>query len=387
MRHGAEQIFARRQADASTFEAAYSAWRPMQTQRRRRSRPPVLNQTDAIAIRRPDRKTRGMSMPPSRPASLKRCIAAACFTLSALSGQASAAPVRNFLYASAGDLRQIDAMIKRPEIEGVQVVYNWKAIETSRGQYDFSQIEQDLHYLGGLNRKLFIQIQDRFFEPQARNVPAYLLQDPVYRGGLAPQYDNPGENRPVGNGWVALQWNGAVQERYQQLLAALAKQFDGRVMGINLPETSVDLDMKRDKTGFNCDKYFDATLGNLDFARKAFHKSYVVQYVNFWPCEWNNDHRYMSRLFSFASKNDIGLGGPDIVPWKKGQMKNSYPFFHQYKGKLALVAMAVQEPTLTYTNPKTRKPFTRGEFVDYAQDYLGADIIFWSTAAPWLQEK
>ncbi|WP_423383621.1 hypothetical protein [Burkholderia sp. LMG 32019] len=323
----------------------------------------------------------------SRSASLNRFIGAVFFALSSLSEGAAAAHVQNFLYTSSGDLKQIDSMIKRPDIEGVQVVYNWKDLEKDKGRYDFSLIEQDLHYLDGLNRKLFIQIQDRFFEPQARNVPPYLLHDPVYQGGLVPQYDNPGENRPVGNGWVAQQWNPAVQERYQQLLAALAKQFDGRVMGVNLPETAIDLDMKHDRTGFSCDGYFDATLRNLDFSRKAFHKSYVVQYVNFWPCEWDNDHRYMSRLFSFASKKNVGLGGPDIVPGKKGQMKNSYPFFHLYKGKLALVAMAVQEPTLTYTNPRTRKPFTHDEFVEYAEGYLGANIIFWSVESPWLKQK
>jgi hypothetical protein len=105
------------------------------------------------------------------------------FALSALSGGAAAAPVQNFLYTSSGDLKQIGSMIKRPDIKGVQVVYNWKDLEKDKGQYNFSPIEQDLHYLNGLNRKLFIQIQDRFFEPQARNVPPYLLHDPVYQGG------------------------------------------------------------------------------------------------------------------------------------------------------------------------------------------------------------
>ena len=52
-------------------------------------------------------------------------------------------------------------------------------------------------------------------------------------------------------------------------------------------------------------------------------------------------------------------------------MKNSYPFFNQYKGRLNLVAMAVQAPTLTYTNPKTTQPFTREEFVAFAENYLG----------------
>ena len=49
--------------------------------------------------------------------------------------------------------------------------------------------------------------------------------------------------------------------------------------------------------------------------------------------------------------------------------------------------MAVQEPTLTYTNPATKKKFTRGEFVDFAADYLGVNIIFWSPTTPWLHEN
>jgi hypothetical protein len=109
--------------------------------------------------------------------------------------------------------------------------------------------------------------------------------------------------------------------------------------------------------------------------------------VNFWPCEWNNDHNYMGRTFAFASENGLGLGGPDVVPYKRAQMANSYPFFHQYAGKLVLVAMAVQEPTLTYTNPATGKKFTKSEFRDFARDYLGANIIFWSTSSPWLHAK
>jgi hypothetical protein len=212
------------------------------------------------------------------------------------------------------------------------------------------------------------------------------MQEPIYGGGLVAQVDNAGENQPIGSGWVTQQWNPAVRERYQRLLKALADKFDGRVAGINLPESAIDIDIANDKTGFSCEKYFSAELENIAYARKVFAKSQVVQYVNFWPCEWDNNRKFMSRAFAFAQANRIGLGGPDIVPYKKAQMKNSYPFFNQYKGKLALVAMAVQEPTLTYTNPETKKPFSREEFVAFAQDYLGANIIFWTTASPWLQE-
>jgi hypothetical protein len=266
-------------------------------------------------------------------------------------------------------------------------VYNWKSLEAAKEQYDFSKIEADLKILDGMHKKMFIQVQDRFFSVGDKNVPAYLMQDAVYGGGVAPQSDNAGENQPVGSGWVAEQWNPNLRKQFQKLLRALALQFDGRVYGVNLPETSAELDIKHDHTGFGCDKYFNAELENMKFARSVFRKSYVVQYVNFWPCEWDNDHHYMSRIFEYAAQNNIGLGGPDIVPGNKAQMRNSYPFFHQYKDRLVLVAMAVQEPTLTYTNPETGKPFTKEEFQRFGRDYLGAKIIFWSASAPWLRTK
>lgn len=295
-----------------------------------------------------------------------------------------AAEPRHFIYTSSGELTAAQPLLARSDIEGAQIVYSWRALEPTKGHYDFSAIERDLKTLQASGKQLFIQLQDRFFEPEARYVPDYLMQDPAYHGGLAPQFDNPGEGKPVGSGWVARQWDPAVRARYQALLAALARQFDGRVYGVNLPETAIDPDEKRPPEGFTCDRYFEGEMDNLAAARRLFTRSHLVQYVNFWPCEWDNDHDYMGRLFAFAHANRIGLGGPDIVPHRKAQMKNAYPLFHRYKGKLPLVAMAVQEPTLTYTNPASGKPFTKKEFVAFADDYLGADIIFWSTSSPWL---
>jgi hypothetical protein len=291
----------------------------------------------------------------------------------------------NFLYMGSGELEKFQAILKRPDIEGVQIVYNWKSLEPSLGQYDFSAIERDLATTDALGKKLFIQIQDRFFSVGARRVPNYLMTELKYGGGLAAQNDNAGAGQPTGHGWVAMQWNSAVRERYQALLNLLAEKFDGKVFGVNLPETAADIDIKRDQTGFSCDAYFDAEMSNLAAARAAFAKSHVVQYVNFWPCEWANDHKYMERIFAYAADHSIGLGGPDIVPNRKGQMKNSYPYFHDYRGKLSLVAMAVQEPDLTYKNQKTGKPFTKDEFTQFAQNYLGADLIFWSASSPWLK--
>jgi len=183
-----------------------------------------------------------------------------------------------------------------------------------------------------------------------------------------------------------MQWNPHVRERYQALIKAIADRFDGRIQGINLPETAIDVTgaTKADK-GFSCDAYFQATLDNAGYMRKVFKHSLVVQYINFWPCEWNNDHNYMQRAFDFAIANHIGVGGPDVLPYKKGQMKNSYQFLNRYKGKLSFVAMAVQEPDLDYRDPRTGKIAGKAEQTDFATNYLGANVIFWSIESPWLK--
>lgn len=299
---------------------------------------------------------------------------------------ASAQELRHFIYLGSDELASETALLDRPEIAGAQVIYSWRELESARGEYDFSRIERDLALVEARGKQLFLQLQDRFFSAGARNLPDYLLTAPEYGGGLARQIDNPGEGKPVAAGWVARQWDPEVRARFQALIAALAGRFDGRLLGINLPETAAGIDPAAPPPGFSCDGYFDAAVENAAYARSAFRQSAVVQYVNFWPCEWNDDRGYMSRFFALAAEKGIGAGGPDIVPWRRGQMKNSYPFFNRYRGKLPLIAMAVQEPTLTYTNPETGKPFTRAEFEAFATDYLGVGIIFWSKETPWLRE-
>ncbi|MGW4567737.1 hypothetical protein ACWEN3_36960 [Streptomyces sp. NPDC004561] len=296
----------------------------------------------------------------------------------------SAAPA-NYLYASIGDFdTDVKPLLDRPDIAGVQVVVPWKALEPRKGRYDFSQIDHALKYAQSRGKKLFVQVQDRFFTLPAR-IPDYLLKDPEYRGGAAPTTNESGLG-PGEPGAVAAQWNTEVRNRFQHLLKALAQRFDGRLAGVNLPETATAVDASKDRTGYSDDAYFRAELDNMAYGADVFKKTPFIQYVNFWPGEWNNDHDYMGRTFEFAKKHGIGLGGPDILPNRPAQMQNSYPFFHRYRGQLPLVAMAVQEPDFEYTNPGTGKPYTRQEFTDFGTEFLGVNRIFWATSSPWLHE-
>jgi len=262
-------------------------------------------------------------------------------------------------------------------------------LETARakkGVYNFSKIENDLNFLNSIHKYLFIQLQDRSFEPTIFNVPDYIREDKIYHGGVAMQYDFPEEGKPITTGWVARVWDPAVRERFHLLIEKLADEFDGKIYGINLPETAVDFDPNNPPKDFTFNNYFHAELENIGTVKRSFHKSIVIQYVNFFPGEWNNDHHYMSRLFSYAIQHQIGLGGPDVVPYRKAQMKNSYPFFHKFRGKL-LTGMAIQEPDYTYKNPATDDYYKFSDFHEFTKNYLGASLLFWNVQEPFFSEQ
>lgn len=291
-----------------------------------------------------------------------------------------------FLFLDSDEACKHIDKLSHPYISGAQIIYSWRELEPSKDNYNFTKIERDLQCLAKLHKKLFIQIQDRSFSPNIFNVPNYLRQERDYHGGVAMQYDFPGEGKTISAGWVPRIWDVAVRKRFQLLIEHLGQQFDGKVYGINLPETSIDLDTKNLPKDFSYDKYFQGELENLIKVKNTFRTSKVIQYVNFFPGEWNNDHHYMDRLFTYAMSHDIGLGGPDVVPFRKSHMKNSYPFFHANKDKM-LTAIAVQEPDYTYKNPKTHSPYKFSDFYNFARHYLGASIIFWNVEEPFFTRQ
>lgn len=284
---------------------------------------------------------------------------------------------------------QESSFLNTTQIKGAQLKYRWSELEPEKDKYNFDLIQKDLDFLKANGKRLFIQLQDVSFDTSIINVPRYLLEDPVYNGGVAVQVGrNEDGTEYLVEGLVARRWDKAVANRFHKLLAELGNRFDGKLEGLNLPETSIGLgtaDMH--PKGFTYEIYRDAIKENMKMMKAAFPNSTVILYANFMPGESlpDDDHNYLKDLYSYAREIKVGMGGPDIKVYKWFQMKHSYGLIRDSYGIIPTGA-AVQWGNYDLINPKTGKQVTIPEIHEFGRDYLRLNYIFWSTQEPYYSE-
>jgi len=315
-----------------------------------------------------------------------------CFIL-ACCGSATAEGEHHYAFFNRDRERIFDAsFLGTRAFEGAQLKYTWRELERGKDAYDFSAIQHDLAFLSSRGKKLFIQLQDSSFDPTLVHVPRYLLNDARYNGGADKQYSIKGDNEEhaVAEGWVARRWDKAVQERFHKLLLALGKEFDGKVEGINLAETAVSFGEsgRLFPKGFIPAVYRDAVMTNMTALKRAFPKSVAMQYANFMPGEWlpGKDGAHLRSVYQHAKELKIGVGGPDLLPYKPGQMSHCYPLIKAC-ARITPTGIAVQQGNYAHKNPKTGQRVTIAELVGFATEYLNVDYIFWCNQEPFYSEE
>jgi len=283
-------------------------------------------------------------------------------------------------------LKDAKSFLETPAFEGAQVAYSWRQLEQGKDGYDFGFIREDLQLLQSHGKKLWIQFEEVTFNPNRINVPRYLLSDPKYNGGADKQYnDRKGDDdHPFHEGWMARRWDPAVQERMYKLFAALAKEFDGRIEGINLDETSCGFGTtgKLYPKGFTPEIYRDAIITNMRELRRAFAKSMVMVYANFMP----GGRPHLEAVYKAARESKIAVGGPDLLPFRPFQKANSYPLIRESAGKIP-TGLAVQDGNYADVNPETGKRASIAELLKFATNYLKLDYVFWCTEEPYYSNE
>lgn len=320
---------------------------------------------------------------------------AALFLTSVLSVStvlASGEGVKNFVFFNLDRHRiQEGSFLNSKNFVGAQLKYTWKELEPRKGEYEFGSIASDLKFLADHGKKLFIQVQDISFTKTGINVPPYIVEGTEYHGGIALQYDTDDkDNIRSEDGRVARRWDKNVAGRFYELLFALGREFDGKIEGINLPETSVGFGEtgKLYPEGFTPEIYQQALLDQMGALKKAFPVSVALQYANFMPGEWLpwEDKGYLESLYKFAAAHGVAMGGPDIKIYKRAQMNHSYKFLKAYSADI-ISGVAVQYGNYQEINPKTSKEVRVEEIYAFGQEEAAADYIFWSTQEPYYSQQ
>lgn len=302
--------------------------------------------------------------------------------------------IQHFVYFSRDRALIHDhPLLKSERIVGAQIMYAWRQLEPSRGRYDFSMIEEDYAYLLSHGKKLFIQFQDVTFHPKYKALPDYLLTE-EFDGGCTPSINDEG----VADGWVAKRWNPQVQKRLVLLLAALGKAFDGKIEGINLQESAVGIDPKHNPS-FSPERYATCLRENMLALKKAFPSSTTMQYANFMPDEWLpwEDKGYLRSIYQYGQSIGVGLGAPDLMVQRKGQLNHTIAMMHENDFTVPL-GIAIQDGNYIgatgadtdYQEQVNRGAQRRKNLVPllhaFAKDFMHVDYMFWVNQEPYFSE-
>jgi hypothetical protein len=294
--------------------------------------------------------------------------------------------VRHYVFVGMDREKLLEpGFVDRKGVDGFQVKYTWRQLEQGKDNYVFDDIRADLALVTARGKKLFIQIQDSNFTMEFVPVPKYLQREPEFHGGVVQQVELTDGKPAKPYGHVARRWDPAVRERFHKLLFALGSEFDGRIEGINLPETAIDVPVTGPLVpdGFTPEVYRDGLLETMAALKKAFPKSTVMMYANFMPeTGTTGEPILLKSLYKKAAELGVAMGGPDLLPNRKFQLLNSYPLIQEYSSKIPM-GIAVQDGNLDDIDPKTGKPVTVQQLMAFATEYLHVTYIFWGTQEPY----
>jgi hypothetical protein len=295
---------------------------------------------------------------------------------------------KNFIFFNVERDRISEAsFLETDAIAGAQLKYTWRELEPERDRYNLRPVLEDLKYLEEHDKRLFVQLQDLSFDEKI-NVPDYLVADSEFCGGVARKYEFEGddESKPIFDGWVARRWDPAVIARFSMLLQALGNELDGKIEGVTLAETSIGFGDGGElhPEGYTYESYAEGIKAIMTAAHEAFPRSHAIQYANFMPGEWLpwNDNGYLRGIYEHAQRIGAGVGGPDLLPHRRGQQNHSYKLIAA-RGSGVTAGLAVQWGNLEDKDPKTGKPVTVAELHRFASDFLRLDYIFWGTQEPY----
>ncbi len=293
-------------------------------------------------------------------------------------------PANYIFFREERDRISEPSFLGNPGAVGAQLTFTWRELEPERDRYDFAELRRRLEFLERNGKRLVIQLQENSFGPR-KLVPEYLLTDSAFHGGVAQKYEGETAENPRPEGFVARRWDPAVRERFAKLLLAMGREFDGRIEAIVIPETAIGMGIASlQPSGYSHAGYALGIREMMSAARRAFERSCTIIYANFMPGEWlpAGDAGFLRSIYAHADSIGVGVGGPDVLPNRRGQRNHAYRFtIARRPGVIA--GFAVQDGNLAEVDAATGLQATVDRLFKYGRDTLRLDLMFWGTEEPY----
>jgi hypothetical protein len=191
-------------------------------------------------------------------------------------------------------------------------------------------------------------------------VPAYLLSDPIYNGGVV----------QTRSGYAARLWEQPVMDRLIDLYRRIGWRYnrDPYFEGIHTEETTLSLDSPF-PSGFTWQKLENQYKRLLKRARLAMPNTSIFMNAN-----WLGSTTIMQDFIQFFPDHRIATGSSNIIPHKvnHGQRVWTGEFGADYRGYLA-ISNSVEAGELGGSSGD----YTPQQINDFAYEKLHANYLFW----------
>jgi len=264
-------------------------------------------------------------------------------------------------------------VLSNPDFAGMKRKYSWRSLEPgAAGNYDFSDIENDLAQLSAAGKQLWIQVEYiQWNSTEQPKTPEYMWNDSSYGGSSV--YHGNFERTVQNGGWYPLFWHPKVASRFAALYAALGQRFDGEanIEGISVGETSVRY---RDG-GASCSDWENALRNMVMAAKTAFPNNTVMSMVNFACFD-------LAEYADWLDSIEVSLGTPDTydISGKEILKVETYPLFLLHHASMA------GGPDVQWAN-YNRNDMTVAQIRDFAIDVMNPWYMFWRVREPYFSEE
>lgn len=200
----------------------------------------------------------------------------------------------------------ISALSSEPYIIGVEQIFDWSAIETARGTYNFTTLDALRNACAAVGKRFVPQIWfTSFAGNKTTHLPQYLATEANGDGGWFIKTDVNGN--PIGV--IAKVWNPVIAARLTLLQAAVAAHFDTDPYyeGLSMGESDLGIGSPKDADTKNA---WAAQLRNIAVGTVAASPhSNVWAQTNFLGA----GHQAQADLIAFYSANRVGFSSPDSM--------------------------------------------------------------------------